>query len=108
MKVLRLNDNEMTSRGAVHIAAAFHGSEDGHSIQVLEMDSCLIGAIGARALIDANGPEGEDLPNLKKISLNGNSFTEEVLGELEVAFDVKLGEMDDNDDNTEAGQGMSH
>jgi len=108
LKVLHLEDNcDMTSKGAEHIAAAFHGSEDGHSIEEIQLNSCMIGAIGARALIDAYGPEGKDLPNLKKILLNGNSFTEEIVGELEVAFDDRLGELDDNDSDGDADDDMS-
>lgn len=107
LKTLRVEDNELTSKGAVSIAAAFHGSEDGHSIEEIQMNTCLVGAIGARALIDAFGPDGKDLPNLKKIYLNGNSFTDDIVGELEVAFDEKLGEMDDNDSDGDADDDLS-
>ena len=108
LKVLHLEDNtDMTSKGVEHIAAAFHGSEDGHSIEEIQLNSCMVGAIGARALIDAFGPKGKDLPNLKKIYLNGNSFTEEVVGELEVAFDDRLGELDDNDSDGDADDDIS-
>ena len=107
LKVLHLEDNELTSKGVESIAAAFHSSDDGHSIEVIKMNTCEIGAIGARALIDAFGPDGKDLPNLKNIFLNGNSFTEDVLGELEAAFDDRLGEMDDNDSDGEADDNLS-
>ena len=107
LKVLLLDDNELTSKGAVHIASAFHGSEDGHSIEEIQLNSCLIGAIGARALIDAFGPEGRDLPNLTKIHLNTNSFSDDVLGELEVAFDDKLGDLKDNDSDGDADDDLS-
>ena len=107
LKTLHIEDNELTSRGAVSIAAAFHSSEDGHSIEEIQMNTCLVGAIGARALIDAFGPDGKDLPNLKKIHLNGNSFAEDVVGELEVAFDDRLGEMDDNDSDGDADDDLS-
>ena len=107
LKVLRMEDNEMTSKGAEYIAAAFHSSEDGHCIEELQMNACMIGALGARAFIDACGPHGTDLPHLKHIHLNGNSFTEEVMGELEVAFEDKLGEMDDNDSDGDADDDLS-
>ena len=51
--------------------------------------------------------DGKDLPNLKKIHLNGNSFAEDVVGELEVAFDDRLGEMDDNDSDGDADDDLS-
>ena len=107
LKILRLEDNELTSKGVESIAAAFHSSEDGHSIEEIQLNTCLIGAIGARSLIDAFGPDGKDLPNLKKLHLNGNSFTEEVIGELEVAFDDSLGGLDDNDSDGDADDDLS-
>lgn len=107
LKILRLEDNEMTSKGVVTIAAAFHCSEDGHSIEEIQLNSCLVGAIGARAVIDAFGPDGIDLPYLSKVHLNGNSFAEDVMSELEAAFDGKLGEMDDNESDGEADDDLS-
>lgn len=107
LKVLRLEDNEMTSKGVEYIAAAFHGSEDGHMIEEIQVNTCMVGAIGARALIDAFGPGGKDLPNLKSIFLNGNSFAEDVMGELEAAFGDRLGEMDDNDSDGDADDDLS-
>ena len=107
LKILHLEDNEMTSKGVESIAAAFHGSEDGHSIEEIQLNTCMVGAIGAHALIDAFGPDGKDLPNLKKMFLNGNSFAEDVLGELVVAFDDRLGEMDDNDSDGDADDNLS-
>ena len=71
------------------------------------MNTCLIGAIGARAVIDAFGPAGIDLPHLARVQLNGNSFAEDVMGELEAAFHGKLGEMDDNDSDGEADDDLS-
>ena len=108
LKILRLEDNyELTSKGVVAIASAFRGSEDGYSIEEIQLNSCMIGAIGARALIDAFGPNGKDLPNLKHIFLNGNSFADDVLSEVEVAFDHRLGEMDDNDSDGDADDELS-
>lgn len=107
LKKLNMEDNELTSKGVVTIAAAFHSSEDGHSVEEIQLNTCLVGAIGARALIDAFGPDGKDLPNLKKIYLNGNSFTEDIVGELEVAFDDRLGELDDNDSDGDADDDLS-
>lgn len=108
LKTLRLEDNiELTSKGVVCIASAFHSSEDGHNIEEIQLNNCRIGAIGARALIDAFGPNGKDLPYLKTIFLNGNSFSEDVLSELEVAFDYRLGELDDNDSDGDADDDLS-
>lgn len=107
LKVLHLQDNELTSKGVERIAAAFHVGDDGSAIEEIELDSNMIGAIGARALIDAFGPEGRDMPHLRKINLNANSFTEEVAGELEVAFGDRLVEMDDNDSDGEADDDLS-
>jgi Ran GTPase-activating protein 1 len=107
LKVLCLDDNDLTSRGVVHIASAFHGSEDGHAIERLQLNCTMCGAIGARALIDAFGPDGKDLPHLKKICLDGNSFKEEIVGELEVAFDNRLVEMEENDSDGEADDDLS-
>ena len=107
LRVIRMEDNEMTSKGVELIAAAFHGSEDGAAIEEIQLNCNMIGAIGAQALIDAFGPEGKDLPNLKKILLDGNSFTESVVVELEAAFQDKLGEMEDNDSDGEADDDLS-
>mmetsp|Transcript_9839 Transcript_9839/g.14694 ORF Transcript_9839/g.14694 Transcript_9839/m.14694 type:complete len:480 (-) Transcript_9839:38-1477(-) len=107
LKVLCLDDNDLTSKGVVHIASAFHGSEDGHAIERLQLNYTMCGAIGARALIDAFGPDGKDLPNLTKICLDGNSFKEDIVGELEVAFDNKLVEMEENDSDGEADDDLS-
>ena len=107
LKTLVLDGNMFDSRGALTIAKAFHSNEDPHSIEELSMNECMIGAIGARALIDAYGPEGKDLPNLKTISLNENSFTEEIVGELEVALGGKLLPMPDNDEDGDADDDLS-
>lgn len=98
LKTLRLEDNlELTSTGVVIIASALHGSEDGRSIEEIKLNGCMMGAIGARALIDAYGPDGKNLPKLKNINLDDNSFANNVLSELMLAFDHKLGTFDLND-----------
>jgi len=107
LKILRLEDNEMTSLGVQHIAKAFHVSEDGFAIEEIKLNCNMCGAIGARALIDAFGPGGKDLPNLNKILLDGNSFDESILSELKEAFQDKLGEMEDNDDEGDADDDLS-
>ncbi|KAL3756859.1 hypothetical protein ACHAWU_005121 [Discostella pseudostelligera] len=107
LKTLRLEENGLTSKGVKLIAAAFRGSEDGHSIEELQLNNCMVGAIGARALIDAFGPNGKDLPKLNNIFLNGNSFAGDVLSELEVAFDFRLGELEDNDSDGDADDDLS-
>ena len=108
LKVLRLEGNlDLTSRGVVAIASAFRGREVGHSIEEIQLNSCMIGAIGARALIEAFGPNGNDMPNLNHIYLNDNSFADDVLSEVEVAFGHKLGEMDDNDSDGDEDENIS-
>lgn len=107
LKILRLEDNEMTSRGVEHIAAAFHGRDGGHGIEEIQLNTCMVGTSGALALVNAYGPDGKDLPMLKKICLNGNAFAVDVLGRLEEAFNDRLGEMDDNDPDGEADDDLS-
>jgi len=108
LKTLCLEDNlELTSKGAVIIASAFRGSEDGHNIEEIQLNKCMIGAIGARALIDAFGPNGKDLPKLKHIFLNENSFSDDILSELQVAFNYRLGELDLNDSDGDADDELS-
>lgn len=107
LKILRLEDNELTSKGIVHLAKAFHIGDDGSAIEEIQLIGNSIGTIGARALIDAAGPDGKDMPNLKSILLNQNSFNSDVIGELETAFQDKLGELDENDSDGEADDDMS-
>ncbi len=108
LKTLRLEDNqELTSKGAVIIASAFRGSEDGHNIEEIQLNNCMIGAIGARALIDAFGLNGKDLPKLTNIFLNDNSFSVDILSELKVAFDYRLGELNENDSDGDADDELS-
>jgi hypothetical protein len=96
-----MEDNELTSKGAELIAQAFHIGDDGSAIEEIQLTGNSIGTIGARALIDAAGPDGKDMPNLKMVLLNNNSFNAEVLSELEAAFREKLGELDENDSDEE-------
>jgi Ran GTPase-activating protein 1 len=107
LKVLRMEDNELTSKGAELIAQAFHIGDDGSAIEEIQLTGNSIGTIGARALIDAAGPDGKDMPNLKMVLLNNNSFNAEVLSELEAAFREKLGELDENDSDGEADDELS-
>lgn len=107
LKVLRLEDNELTSRGVMQLAKAFHIGDDGSAIEEIQLTGNSIGTIGARALIDAAGPDGKDMPNLKSILLNQNSFNSDVVGELETAFGDKLGELDENDSDGEADDEIS-
>jgi len=97
LKVLCLDENELTGEGVEMIATAIRGTEVGKSIETLKLNHVLCGAIGARALIDAYGPDGEGLPRLQQICLDGNSFHEDIVGELEVAFGDRLAEMEEND-----------
>ena len=107
LKVLRMEDNEITSKGVELLAQAFHRGEDGIAIEEIQLNCNMIGALGARALIDAAGPDGSDMPNLRLIQLNNNSFASDVMSELEAAFGNKLGEMDENDSDGEADDDLS-
>ena len=107
LKVLRLEDNELTSKGVELIAQAFHIGDDGSAIEEIQLIGNSIGTIGARALIDAAGPDGKDMPNLKSVLLNNNSFNADVISELETAFKDKLGELDENDSDGEADDDLS-
>ncbi len=108
LKTLRLEDNlELTSIGVEIIASAFRGSEAGNNIEEIQFNKCLIGAIGARALIDAFGPNGNGLPKLKHIFLNDNSFSDDILSELKVTFDYRLGDLDLNDSNGDSDDKLS-
>lgn len=107
LKCLRMEDNELTSKGAELIAKAFHIGDDGSAIEEIQLIGNSIGTIGARALIDAAGPHEKDMPNLKTILLNNNSFNAEVLAELEATFQDKLGELDENDSDGEADDDLS-
>ncbi len=108
LKTIRLEDNlELTSKGVAIIASAFRGSEDGHNIEEIQLNKCMIGAIGARALIAAFGPNGNNLPMLRNIFLNDNSFSNDILSELQVAFDYRLGELNDNDSDGDADDELS-
>lgn len=107
LEVLRMEDNEITSKGVVLIAAAFHVGYAGSTIEELQLDSNEIGTKGARALIDAYGPDGKGMPNLKSIFLNNNSFTGDVGAELEAAFGDKMAEMNENDSDGEADDDLS-
>lgn len=107
LKTLRLEDNELMDKGVVSIASAFRGSEDGYSIVELQLNNCAVGAIGARSLVDTFGPNGKVLPTLNHIFLNGNFFADDVLSELEVAFDFRLGDLDENVHDGDAENDLS-
>ena len=107
LKTLRLEDNKLSCEGAVAIASAFHGREDVPNIEEIQLNICMIGAIGARALIEAFGPNGKNTPNLKHIFLNGNFFADDVLSEVEVAFGQRLGKMDENVSDGDADDELS-
>lgn len=97
LKTLCLDDNRLKNKGVQLIASAFPASEGGHNIEEIRLDCCKIGAIGAQALIAAHGSSGVNLPKLRSIQLNHNFFTDDVLRELEVAFDYRLGNLDMNE-----------
>ena len=107
LKTLRLEENELSCEGVVAIASAFHGREDVPNIEEIQLNICMIGAIGARALIEAFGPNGKNTPNLKHIFLNGNFFADDVLSEVEVAFGQRLGKMDENVSDGDADDELS-
>ena len=82
LKSLFLGDNELGDDGVKKICLALvnHNS----SLEDLNLSDSDMGDIGAHALIDA--AFAGKLPNLKTISLDGNYFTEDIVGELQVAW----------------------
>lgn len=124
LKVLHVEENELTSLGVKTIALAL-GGELERLDQIKEEDDsdsdgpekksksiieevCLgtneCGAIGGKAILKAYGPGGQNMPNLKKISLDGNMFPAELVQSLEEAFGDKLPPMEDNDDEEDADE----
>uniref|UniRef100_A0A7S2AA50 WPP domain-containing protein n=1 Tax=Trieres chinensis TaxID=1514140 RepID=A0A7S2AA50_TRICV len=109
LKVLHAEENEMTSLGIKLIAkalAAEGGGGKGNTVSGVYLGCNECGTIGATALVDAYR-EGEGMPHLTKIDLDGNGFTEEDVEALEGAFGDKLGEMEDNDEEAEWDEELS-
>lgn len=95
------SENELKSTGIRRIAKAFQSGKNDTAAALeeilLNQNEC--GTIGAEAIIalaeDGNG----NVPNLKKIELDANSFLPAIVDKLESAFGSKLTEMEDNIDD---------
>lgn len=102
LKIFHCEENEMTSKGVTYIAGALGGA-----LEELRLGFNECGSMGANALVTANGEDGEGLPSLKKIFLDGNMFPEEDVEQLTESFGDKLEEMEDNDDEGDADDELS-
>lgn len=102
LKVLHCEENEMTSKGVAYIAGSF-----GPKLEEIRLGFNECGSIGAMALVTACGENGEGLPALNSIALDGNMFPESDVGQLEDAFGDKLEQMEDNDDEGDADDDLS-
>eukprot|EP00565_Helicotheca_tamesis_P008513 CAMPEP_0185725720 /NCGR_PEP_ID=MMETSP1171-20130828/1910_1 /TAXON_ID=374046 /ORGANISM="Helicotheca tamensis, Strain CCMP826" /LENGTH=505 /DNA_ID=CAMNT_0028393913 /DNA_START=44 /DNA_END=1561 /DNA_ORIENTATION=+ len=123
LKVLLLEENELTSLGVKTIAKALEGALDGAKddvdsdddsgspetkskaiIEELSLATNECGRIGGKAILKAYGSAGENMPCLKKIDLNGNMFPEDIVESLTSAFGDKLQSMDENDDEEDVDE----
>lgn len=108
LKVLAVEDNELSSLGVKKIARALYNAgiaaeeegEAGCTLEHLQLGNTECGNIGARALLDAYRG-GPGLPALVKIELDNNGFSADMVAELTAVFggDEKLPVMDDNDED---------
>lgn len=135
LKVLHVEENELTSLGVKRIADALGaigsgpggdcdeedereddvGSEG--AVGTVEDAVCEIeeirlghnecGSIGAQALIRAYGSGGVGMPNLRSIHLDGNMFPTDDVRALEAAFGDKLEVMEENDDEGDVDDALS-
>ena len=102
MKVLHCEENELTSKGVAYIAGAL-----GPHYEEIRLGFNECGSIGAQALITSCGENGEGIPELKSISLDGNMFPESDVKQLITCFGDKLDEMEDNDDEDDVDEELS-
>jgi Ran GTPase-activating protein 1 len=92
LKILNLSENELKNVGVERLMEVFKGGKA--VLEVLKLEENEIGTRGAMALI-ANV---EMFPNLKKLYLDSNFFSDEVVEQLQEAFGDKLMEMENNGD----------
>jgi len=102
LKIFHCEENEMTSKGVVSIASALGGV-----LEELRLGFNECGSMGANALVTANGEDGDGMPSLQKIFLDGNMFPEKDVAQLTESFGDKLEEMEDNDDEGDADDELS-
>ena len=96
LKVLCLDENEISCKGINSIAESFSAGQVGNIIEELQFNSISIKAKGAEALITGYGKDGRNMPNLKHISLDRNYFSANVIHQLHSVVQETLAEMDDN------------
>eukprot|EP00533_Pseudo-nitzschia_delicatissima_P011779 CAMPEP_0197273280 /NCGR_PEP_ID=MMETSP1432-20130617/11048_1 /TAXON_ID=44447 /ORGANISM="Pseudo-nitzschia delicatissima, Strain UNC1205" /LENGTH=450 /DNA_ID=CAMNT_0042738927 /DNA_START=42 /DNA_END=1394 /DNA_ORIENTATION=- len=82
------SENEMRSPGIRSIARAFKSS----TVKELYLNQNEVGTVGANALIKMSS----QVPNLEKIQLDFNGFTDDVVEQLQATFGEKLTEFEDN------------
>lgn len=96
LKILNVEDNELTSEGVKHIIKALSGSNS--VVEDVKFGTTMCGHIGANALCNAT------LPNLETIELDGNFFSAENVERLEEVFAEKLAEMEMNEDDEDVDE----
>lgn len=109
LRVLRLDENEMTSVGIQSITDAFlycsiSTQLSGRlALEELGLACNECGTDGGRALIEIK----QVLPNLTSIELNDNMFSQDVLDALHETFGDTLGEIDGNDEDEDVDNDLS-
>jgi len=101
LTVLFMEENEMTSRGVAAIADAISAC-DMSALQEVKLGMNECGNIGGRAIVAA----APKMSCLKKIELDANMFSEEVVELLHDAYGELLVEMEDNDDEEDPDEDL--
>jgi len=94
LKILHCEENELTSKGVAYIAGAL-----GQNLEDIRLGFNECSSIGAVALMTAYGNNGEGMPSLKTISLDGNAFLPSDVDQLSKTFGDILENMEDNDED---------
>jgi len=104
IKIFCAEENELTSLGVKRLVTALAGSDQ---LEEIRLACNEIGSIGAAAIVEAHGPDGEGMPGLKSIHLDRNYFSEGSVEALRAALGDRLGAMEDNDEDEDIDDGLS-